>query len=338
MAKGDVITGEYHYYKASYEVGTTLRIVGARGILALKNSFLIDTVTFVPAGINRGEVTVTLPSGENLNFNDERGVASTQVPQDLILSPGTYKIHYKGNTSTTSGSVVNGTASFHDENYSFYYIIAAVENKKPLKKWSITDVITRTLDLAEPIRKGENPRFRLNTEQAELFDKIPAPEFSFTKQTLRECLQEVGHFIHGEPRLTPKKEFKKIKTERFDGGEVHLSSSPYPYDYTGHYIVYIAGRQYSLDIYSEADGASDNYFLEIPSMPNFSGELEVYDADNYESGKYFYEVSYDMYASQEQSGIYTIPYISKNVQHVVDSYLSWYVLRFWNYLLKNYRN
>lgn len=75
----------------------------------------------------------------------------------------------------------------------------------------MTDVINRVLDVAEPHRKGELPRFRLqgmNTDgtmqagsQAELFDTVLSPEFSFTKQTLRECLQEIGQVIHGEPRL-----------------------------------------------------------------------------------------------------------------------------------------
>ena len=51
-------------------------------------------------------------------------------------------------------------------------------------------------------------------------------------------------------------------------------------------------------MYSEADGAVDEYYLKILGMPNFSGDLEVYDADDYEKGKYYYEVSYDMYASQ----------------------------------------
>lgn len=96
------------------------------------------------------------------------------------------------------------------------YTFQVVENHLPLKKWTCTDVINRLLDIAEPIRKGEKPRFKLQGvnddgsyeagSQAELFDKILAPEFAFTKQTLRECLQQVGEVLHGEPRLTPKKD------------------------------------------------------------------------------------------------------------------------------------
>ncbi len=132
--------------------------------------------------------------------------------------------------------------------YCCTYYFTVVENKLPLKEWTITDVIERTLDLTEPLRRGEKARFKLNTAQAEQFDKILAPQFSFTKQTLRECLQEIGKVIHGEPRLTPKK-----------------------------------------------DG----------------------------NGNWYYEVSYDMYASQEQSGIYALPYIKKDVSQVVDSYATY---------------
>lgn len=97
------------------------------------------------------------------------------------------------------------------------YTFFVINNKYPLKKWTITDVINRTLDLAEPLRAGEKPRFYLQGidpvtgavaagSQAEKFDKVLAPQFSFTKQTLRECLQECGKVIHGEPRLDAKKD------------------------------------------------------------------------------------------------------------------------------------
>lgn len=96
--------------------------------------------------------------------------------------------------------------------YAIEYKFQAVENYYPLKQWTITDVINRLLDLAEPLRQGERPRFILQgidpdtgdiqpNTQAARFDKILAPQFSFTKQTLRECLKEIGGVVHGEPRL-----------------------------------------------------------------------------------------------------------------------------------------
>lgn len=108
-----------------------------------------------------------------------------------------------------------GGNNAYDVNTATYTFIV-VENHLPLKRWTCSDVINRLLDIAEPIRKGEKPRFKLQGvnddgsyeagSQAELFDKILAPEFAFTKQTLRECLQQVGEVLHGEPRLTPKKD------------------------------------------------------------------------------------------------------------------------------------
>lgn len=98
------------------------------------------------------------------------------------------------------------------ETISATYTFSAVENQYSLKQWTITDVINRLLDLAEPLRQGERPRFILQginpstgaiqaNSQAARFDKILAPQFSFTKQTLRECLKEIGGVVHGEPRL-----------------------------------------------------------------------------------------------------------------------------------------
>ena len=91
----------------------------------------------------------------------------------------------------------NSTYEFDTVIYKF----SVVQNYYPLKQWTITDVIKRLCDIAEPIRQGETPRFRLNAEQAAKYDNILAPQFSFTKSTFRECLQQCGKIVHGEPRL-----------------------------------------------------------------------------------------------------------------------------------------
>ena len=125
------------------------------------------------------------------------------------LTPGIYTAFY-GISVTQPGTPVSYDVS------TVTYTFQVVENHLPLKKWTCTDVINRLLDIAEPIRKGEKPRFKLQGvnddgsyeagSQAALFETILAPEFAFTKQTLRECLQQVGEVLHGEPRLTPKKD------------------------------------------------------------------------------------------------------------------------------------
>ena len=106
-------------------------------------------------------------------------------------------------------------------------------NRLPVKKWTIADVISRTLETIE-VLKGFNkgqvfPRFWLegtryavvngriirgyNTGLARRLDKIIAPEFSFTKMTLRELLQQVGGFIHGEPRISGLKKATVVNSE-----------------------------------------------------------------------------------------------------------------------------
>lgn len=97
------------------------------------------------------------------------------------------------------------------------YQFAVVENRNPLKQWTITDVCNRLFAIAEPLRRGEKPRFYLQGidpvtgdvaagSQAEKYEKILAPQFSFTKQTLRECLQQIGGVVHGEPRAKAVKD------------------------------------------------------------------------------------------------------------------------------------
>lgn len=85
------------------------------------------------------------------------------------------------------------------------FTILGVETHLPLVPWTVDGVIQRVLQCVEPLRKGQTPRFSfdkatLPEDKQALFDKI-APEFTFTRTTLREALQQIGGFIHAEPRL-----------------------------------------------------------------------------------------------------------------------------------------
>lgn len=115
---------------------------------------------------------------------------------------------------------------------TFFYYLNGVVNRKPLKKWTITDVVTRCCELAEPLLNTETPRFAMDgvsydattgdinayteNSQAAKYDKVIAPEFSMTKSTLREQLQQVGGFIHAEPRLVAG----KIYFDKYGGTEM----------------------------------------------------------------------------------------------------------------------
>lgn len=252
-------------YKTSYELNTVLSIKPIAEFTSLETTSSSTT----ECRYYSAKVELVKPDGTS-EIIMETSLTGITNPTELqavdkkLDSMGFYTLRYTGSNALWS---LDGSFAPRIQNYSFYYNISVVENKLPLKKWSVTDVVNRLCDLAEPIRKGEAPRFRFNgmrkdgtiitpenkkegeeVGQAYKFDKVLSPQFSFTKETLRECLQEVGNFIHGEMFLIPKKD---------------------------------------------------------------------------EDGVWFYEVNYEMYASQEESGIWTRPYIDKTVSQGVMQYTSY---------------
>ena len=54
--------------------------------------------------------------------------------------------------------------------------LAVWSNIAPLPRWNAKTVINRLLVKAETLRKSQTPRFHLNAEQAEEFEKIEMPE------------------------------------------------------------------------------------------------------------------------------------------------------------------
>ena len=128
--------------------------------------------------------------------------------RQLNLADGVYTVYY----------------SFHVDGQPLVYfdtdglVMSYISNRYPAKKWTITDVINRCFALIEPQTSGNYPRFRLQGvsydtdgnplttyaagSQAEELERILAPEFAFTKMTLREQLKQVGGFIHAEPRIS----------------------------------------------------------------------------------------------------------------------------------------
>lgn len=157
------------------------------------------------------EVTIYDPNMlqvfHNMYYIDNLTGHGTDIGTTLSLRSGIYTVVYRyeqeQQVPTHDYRIVTAT-----------YTFTVVQNQYPLKRWTITDVINRLCDIAEPLRLDEKPRFRLqgtnyegvgpqyqSGSQAERFDKVLAPQFSFTKSTLRECLQQCGKIIHGEPRV-----------------------------------------------------------------------------------------------------------------------------------------
>ena len=130
------------------------------------------------------------------NAYEQSQTEGSDIGTTISLGSGAYTVKY---TYKITSQVPATTLAY--QQIEATYTFETAPNQYPLKKWTITDVINRLLDIAEPIRRGEEPRFKLNAEQAVLFDKILAPQMSFTKNTLRECLKQCGEVVHGEPRL-----------------------------------------------------------------------------------------------------------------------------------------
>lgn len=204
-------------------VGDSIVFTNALGNLYLENKIPVQYVVDFDNGIS---ATVKTPNyytpekvGENYNFlsanqvfDYEEGpyigdynftttiyyegeqIFTTEDRDDIfsvVLEQGTYKAEYQVRFSSSTG---NRRATIH-------FDINATSNRYPLKKWTITDVVQRTLDLIEPHLDGYPNRFTFNEEQAEEYKNVIAPEFAFTKENLRERLQQIGGFIHAEPRL-----------------------------------------------------------------------------------------------------------------------------------------
>lgn len=165
---------------------------------------------------------VTTPSGEvwentfirYISSNASEKTEGQNIGFNTLLQSGTYEVFYRFQYFYPIGSVHTHTATYH---------FAVVENHYPLKKMTVKDVIERQLAISEPSVVDENgkpvkPRrfkfgykyydeskpYEENTEAGKeeynLFNLV-SPEFTFTRCTLREVLQEIGKFIHAEPRL-----------------------------------------------------------------------------------------------------------------------------------------
>lgn len=137
------------------------------------------------------------------------------VANDTALEVGIYEVLYQRVQLLDNGIGYRNRMQF-----------IVVTNYDPLPRWNIASVVDRLLDLAIPHLENEQPRYKLNDVQKAAFAKIEAPEFAFSKCTLKEALDQIGGFIHGVPRL-------KGNTIYFDmlGGTTPaaLADPKYPY-------------------------------------------------------------------------------------------------------------
>lgn len=134
--------------------------------------------------------SVTANNNGNLIINGKSAQTSISIS---VPEQGILEIRYDVLFVESGYSYVEG--------FSATATVAVWSNALPLPRWNAKTVINRLLVKAETLRKSQTPRFHLNAEQAEEFEKIEMPELHLTNSTLREALQTVGSYIHGEPRL-----------------------------------------------------------------------------------------------------------------------------------------
>lgn len=153
------------------------------------------------------KITVTMNGEEIYNENfisaDRNQILEIMnIKPSVSITKGKCKIVYD----------VSHSYQFSNDNqntliaFTLTYDLYITENTEPLPKWNAWTVCERMLNIAETIRQGDKPRFKLDQSQRAWLESIETPEFQFTQSTLRECLQGVGAFIHAEPRLLPNED------------------------------------------------------------------------------------------------------------------------------------
>lgn len=143
---------------------------------------------------------VQYPDGTSENFN--------YAGNDPLASPGSFMPKSGINRITWTSTIQNGGYYLKYDTY-----IYGQPNYYPLKPWTYKEVIERALELCEPRIWNKTtedyvvaPRFTFryndpnDAHEIDVFDNL-APEFTFTRCTLRELLQEIGGALNKEPRL-----------------------------------------------------------------------------------------------------------------------------------------
>lgn len=154
---------------------------------------------------------VTLTNSKNQSgtvvYNDTSTSFTGTVSQSVSISSGAnvfeYEYSYSYNLHGADVSVTQKST----------FTIYGQPNYYPLKPWTYKEVIERALELCEPRIWNKTteeyvvpPRFTFryndpnDAHEIDVFDNL-APEFTFTRCTLRELLQEIGGALNKEPRL-----------------------------------------------------------------------------------------------------------------------------------------
>lgn len=135
------------------------------------------------------------PSGEEVYRHSYRYLGTDNLDFTYeIENPvkGNYRVYY---------IFVDEVAPPYTHGKGVQFTITFMNDLDELDNWTVTDVVNRLLAITETQRYGDSPRFTFNSEQAEKYSNILAPEFTITKMNLFEALKQVGSYIHAIPEL-----------------------------------------------------------------------------------------------------------------------------------------
>lgn len=158
---------------------------------------------FAPVETGTQNATITISYSNGTTQTATAGDDGTVTPAYVTVKNGYNHFHYS-HTMAFGGQSSTSTGEFDIYGQPNYY---------PLKPWTYKEVIERALELCEPRIWNKTtgdyvvpPRFNFryndpnDAHEIDVFDNL-APEFTFTRCTLRELLQEIGGALNKEPRL-----------------------------------------------------------------------------------------------------------------------------------------
>lgn len=180
-----------------------------------------------------------ITSGDIVIADNVRWDTSYPLSQDILSQYESIKFTYYCCAQR------NSVAGLLQYTRTAIFDVKIASNRPPLKRWSITDCVIRACELAIPLFGTEAPRYRLDGVEydgngevikpytagslAEKYDKIFAPEFTLTQDTLREQLRVIFSYVHAEPWLD---ENDVIQVTEY-GGVTQSASAGLPYVYAG---------------------------------------------------------------------------------------------------------
>lgn len=182
-----------------YQQGTYLRLPPQTSLMTLPPDvgFPHLPIAWVRYQWGNGSLKVTDPNGKIVHdANWDSNLTGVS-----LLQTGSYKVEYIGKYGR-SDYVDGAWQAYVYYDVTLTYSIGVFANITPRQDPTITSVCERLLSAGITRREGvEAQKYTLDPTFAEKYKNVPAPEFSFTRQTLFEALLTVGGYIHAIPRL-----------------------------------------------------------------------------------------------------------------------------------------